>query len=147
MKYGTILLAAWLLTGCKATEGKKIQEECMPTINNFFLHLEKNDYVEALNNLLASNPNILPNDSSTVSMRKQFSEINQYSGAFRGKTLVNEKTIKDDVAAFSYLVKYEKKFYRFTFVFYNNGISTRIFKFSFDDSAEFELEESMKLYF
>lgn len=141
------MFAAFLLTGCKAMEGKKIHQECMPTIDSFFMQVERNAYVEAFNNLIASNPNILPSDSASVSLRKQFSEIVQFSGAYHGKSLVKEKTINDDVAAFSYLVKYEKKFYRFTFVFYNNGISTKIFKFSFDDNVESELEESIKLYF
>lgn len=147
MKYWTILLAASLHVGCKSNEGKKIQQESMPTIDSFFLQIEKNDYAGAFNNLIASNPNILPSDSASISLRKQFSEIGGYSGAYRGRSLVNKKIIEDDLAGFSYLVKYDKKFYRFTFVFYNNGISTKIYKFSFDDNAELELEESMKLYF
>ena len=147
MKYSTFLAVVLLLTACNSNEGKKIREESMPAIDDFFSQIEKQDYVGALNHLLGPNPNIRPRDSSALNLRKQFAEISQYSGAYRGKSLISTKIIHDDLAAFGYLVKYDKKFYRFIFVFYNNGISTKIYKFSFDDNAESELEESMKLYF
>jgi hypothetical protein len=71
---------------------------------------------------------------------------NLLSGAYRGKSLIKKKSINDDIAVYSYLAKYDKKFYRFLFVFYNNGIKTKIYKFLFDDTAELEIEESLKLY-
>jgi hypothetical protein len=147
MRYWLILAVASLTVGCKENEGKKIQQESMPTIDRFFLKLQTNDFATALNDLIASNPYILPGDSDVIDVRKRFSGIAEYSGAYRGRSFISKKIVNDDLAAFSYLVKYDKKFYRFIFVFYNNGTNTKIFKFSFDDSAELELEESMKLYF
>lgn len=47
---------------------------------------------------------------------------------------------------YSFLVKYEKKFYRFIFTFYNTGTKIKIYKFSYDDVLDLELEESLKLY-
>jgi len=68
------------------------------------------------------------------------------AGPYRGESLLKKRTINDDIAVYSYLAKYDKKFYRFIFVFYNNGLKTRIYKFLFDDTAELEMEESLKLY-
>ena len=140
MKYCLFIVVVSIIVGCKENEGKKIQQEATPTIDRFFLKLQASDFPTALNDLIASNPLILPGDSDVVDVRKRFLAIAEYSGAYRGRSLINKKIVNDDLAAFSYLVKYDKKFYRFIFVFYNNGTNTKIFKFSFDDSAELELE-------
>jgi hypothetical protein len=38
------------------------------------------------------------------------------------------------------------KIYRLTFSFYNNDLAVKIYKFSFDDVIDIEMEESLKLY-
>jgi hypothetical protein len=100
----------------------------------------------AMDDLLSSNENIDLKDSSTIVLKDKFSNINRFSGAYRGNSLIKKKSINDDIAVYSYLAKYDKKFYRFVFVFYNNGVKTKIYKFMFDDTAELEIEESLKLY-
>lgn len=145
MKYRTILVIALFLVGCN--KGQKIESESLPTVERFFSQMGNHDYASALNDLIASNPNILPSDSDAVDLKKKFATINQYSGVYRGNSLLSKKIDNDDLAAYSYLVKYDKKFYRFLFVFYNNGLVTKLYKFSFDDDADSELEESIKLYF
>src|ERR1700690_2702522 len=109
MKYWTIVVLASLFACCKGSEGEKVQQECMPTIDRFFSQLEKTDYAGALNNLITSNPNILASDSDAVDLRKKFSALNEYAGIYRGHSLINKKMIKDDLAAYSYHVKYDKK--------------------------------------
>ncbi len=59
---------------------------------------------------------------------------------------MKERFVRDDIGVYVYMVKYEKKFYRFTFMFYNNGISVRLYKFLFDDNIDIELEESLRFY-
>ena len=59
---------------------------------------------------------------------------------------MRKKLLEDDLGVYSYLVRYEKKFYRFVFVFYNNSKAVKIYRFSFDDTIDIELEEAIKLY-
>ena len=124
----------------------KLDSTCIPLIDMFFQKIESNNYKAALDGLLSSNENIDLKDSGTIAMKEKFASINQFSGIYRGKSLLKKKSINDDIAVYSYLAKYDKKFYRFVFVFYNNGIKTKIYKFLFDDTAEIEIEESLKLY-
>jgi hypothetical protein len=150
MKYWKIIVVGCILFGCKndgvgGTSGK-LDSICIPVIDSFFHRIETNNYKAALSDLLATNENIDLKDSGTISLEEKFSDINRFSGAYRGKSLLKKKIINDDLAVYSYLVKYDKKFYRFVFVFYNNGTATKIFKFLFDDTLEIEIEESLKLY-
>jgi hypothetical protein len=119
---------------------------CVPIIGNFFQKVSSKNYNAAIDELLSANENIDLKDSATIALKSKFSVINQVSGVYRGNSLIRKRSINDDIAIYSYLAKYDKKFYRFIFEFYNNGVQTKIYKFLFDDSAEFELEESLKLY-
>ena len=137
-------------SGCKSSENtssaNKLDAVCAPIIDDFFKKMEANNYKAALDNLLSSNENIDLKDSATLLMKSRFAEINQLSGAYKGRSLLKKRNINDDIAIYSYLSKYDKKFYRFVFVFYNNGTTTKIYKFLFDDTVEIEIEESLKLY-
>lgn len=139
-----------LLIACKNSNTgdtrSSLDSTCIPVIETFFNKIETNNYTAAINDLLKSNENIDLMDSATIAMKERYGSINQISGKYRGYSLLKKRNINNDLAAYSYLVKYDKKFYRFIFVFYNNGINTKIYKFLFDDTAELEVEESLKLY-
>ncbi len=86
-------------------------------------------------------------DSSVVNIRNQFKNINHQSGIYKGSKLLKQKSVgENDLEAFIYFVKYERNYYRFTFIFYNNGDVSRLYKFYFDDNIVAELEESLKFY-
>jgi hypothetical protein len=150
MKYWKVLMIIFLGVSCKSSDNAdstgKFDTVCIPAIDSFFQKIESKNYNAAIDDLLSSNENIDLKDSSTIALKGNFSIINQVSGIYRGKSLLKKKSINDDIAVYSYLAKYDKKFYRFIFVFYNNGIKTKIYKFLFDDTAELEIEESLKLY-
>jgi hypothetical protein len=59
---------------------------------------------------------------------------------------LKKRFMNDDIGMYSYLAKYDKKFYRFVFMFYNNGKTVKLYKFLFDDNIDLELEESLKFY-
>ncbi len=59
---------------------------------------------------------------------------------FSSYRLIGEKKIGNDIATYS------KRLYRFTFMFYNNDKTIKLYKFVFDDNMDVELEESLKLY-
>ena len=118
----------------------------MPEIQSFFNNIKKSEVNLALDQLLSSNPNLILDDSATQIMKNRFNYINQVAGAFMGATLLKKRYINDDIGIYSYLSKYEKKFYRFVFIFYNNGKNVKLYQFTFDDDLVVELEASLKYY-
>lgn len=70
--------------------------------------------------------------------------INELSGKFISERLLRKREIGNDLGVYVYFVSYDKRFYRFTF--YNNGSVIKIYKISFDDNIDSEIEESMRLY-
>jgi|HubBroStandDraft_1064217.scaffolds.fasta_scaffold292911_1 hypothetical protein len=144
-----ILIIICFLVSCKSPDSANMNnfdKTCVPIIESFFQKVSSKNYNTAINELLSANENIDLKDSATIALKSKFSVINQVSGVYRGNSLIKKRSINEDIAIYSYLAKYDKKFYRFIFEFYNNGVQTKIYKFLFDDSAEFELEESLKLY-
>jgi hypothetical protein len=143
--YLFVVLTTFIQLGCKTEKITKFDRESTEIIQKFLGRLG-NDGQAALNDLLKSNPNISLADSSTINLINRFKIVNEYSGKYLESGLIKSKKIGDDVAIYSYLVKYEKKFYRFVFIFYRT-YTVNIFKFSFDDEIDFELEQALKLYF
>jgi len=118
----------------------------IPIIESFFTKVAKGESDNAITNLISGNPNIDLNDSSMIDLRNKFKIINHSVGAFRSKSLIKKRTLNEDISVYSYLAKYEMKFYRFWFMFYNNDSTISIYKFRFDDDLDVELEESLKQY-
>lgn len=148
MKYSIILLVVLSLLGCNTFEKKKLSsdEDCIPVINRFYGGIKKSDYDRSLIELLRSNPDINLKDSGTIDLEEKFSNINRTSGNFISFTIVRKREIANDISVYSTIAKYEKKFYRFVFVFYKPTQIVKLYKFQFDENVETELEESLKLY-
>lgn len=123
-----------------------IDEKSMPIIETFFENLQNISAKKAIDDLLGGNENISLSDSLTVALRDKIDYINEASGIFVSKRLMRKKALENDLVVYAYIVKYEKKFYRFTFVFYNNDKDVKLFRFGFDEAMDVELEESIKLY-
>lgn len=140
-----------LLFGCKQhnmkdSDSKYLDSESQPVIETFFDKIKSGNYNNAINDLLKKNENIDLQDSLTINLKSKFNAINESSGKYISERLLRKKGLANDLGVYVYLVKYEKKFYRFTFTFYNNGVRVRIYKFSFDDNIDIELEAAIKLY-
>ena len=137
---------SFLLNSCRTAKTSAIDSYCLVTTKNFFSQIGTPAYAAALDSLLLSNTNIDFTDSVTTKLREGFKSINELSGKYLGYKLLKKRVVQDDIAIYSYLVKYEKKFYRFVFTFYNTGTKVSIYKFAYDDILDIELEESIKLY-
>jgi hypothetical protein len=137
-----------IITNLNCNESKEdtIEVESNFITNRFFDKIQRNEYTQALDELLSQNKNIDLFDSSFVKLKEGYKDINEFSGKYIGNTLLKKRNINNVVAIYSYLVKYEKKFYRFVFTFYRPNKSTIIFKFAYDDLIILELEESLKMY-
>jgi hypothetical protein len=142
----SLVFSSCIFLSCKTTRVTKFDRESTQIIENFLGQLGTDNDLNALKNLLSSNPNIPLTDSSTINLMDRFKILNEYSGKYVGNVQIRTKKLKDDVSIYSYLVKYEKKFYRFVFIFYKTS-TVNIVKFSFDDDINFEMEQAIKLYF
>ena len=144
MKHIALLLFISLtLLRCKSSH---LDKECQPVIDDFFKGIQENRHMESITKLLSQNENINLKDSLTIDLENKFDIISTLSGKYIGNKLLLKRNIDDDIIIYSYLVKYEKKFYRYIFMFYNNGEKCVPYKFLFDNSIDVELEESLKLY-
>lgn len=140
------LLSIIYACGNRSQVSSKLDGECVPQIDKFFDQMTKKNYDSALDSLLSSNKFINTRDSNALVLRQQFKFINEFAGPYIAYKLIKKRNINDDIGVYSYLVKYEKKFYRFVFIFYRATDKPKIYKFLFDDSMDVELEESLKLY-
>jgi len=144
---GLLISFVVLFAGCNSQPSQSyLEKAAIPIIDSFFVGLRKNDVSNSLVQLLTSNPNISLNDSITQDLKNKFILINETAGTYMGERLVKKRLLENDIAVYSYLVKYDRKFYRFIFMFYNNGKTVKLYKFLFDDDIDMELEGSLKFY-
>jgi hypothetical protein len=153
VKYSFLFLAVIIASiGCSQSQSKtrdqetEIDKKSLPVIQSFFKKMESGEYKIAVDYLLAQNDNIGLQDSGTINLKLKFNQINENGDHFISQKLIRKKGIDNDLCVYSYFVKYERKYYRFIFVFYNNDKDTKITRFSFDDAIDVELEEAIKLY-
>ena len=142
-----LALLILIVLGCNSLSNKnKIDQSAIPLIDSFFKSVRIKEVGIALDQLLKSNPYIDLKDSATLNLKNSFILINEASGPFVGYRILKKRYIEEDIGIYSYLAKYEKKFYRLVFMFYNNGSSIKLYKFLFDDDIDVELEGSLKFY-
>lgn len=151
MKVLIILLCLFSFIGCtmqpkKHLDKSLIKTSALPSIVTFFKLLSSGKTDTAVSQLLSSNENISIEDSATINIKDKLRLISSSSGRFIDYKLLREKAVDDCIEMYSYIARYEKKYYRFIFVFYNNGESVKIYKFLFDENIDYELEESLKFY-
>ena len=140
-----VLTLVVMQLSCREKKVSTIEMTSIRVINDFF-EKSKDDNAKAINELLSSNPNIDLQDSTTIELEKGLGKIYKHSGEFIEYRLLRKKILGDDIASFSYLVKFEKIFFRFNFIFYCVKGKTLIYKFSYDDVLDEEIEQSLKLY-
>ncbi len=90
-----------------------------------------------------SNPNMTSDDSATINLKNQFKRLNNEAGKFVNFSLLSKRAVNNDLCIYSYLAKYDRRFHRFVFVFYNNDSNIRLYRYSFDSSIDLELEKSL----
>src|SRR5438093_4594936 len=101
------LFVGLFLNSCRTTKST-IDSYCLSTTKNFFNRIGTPDYATALDSLLLSNKNIDFTDSATTKLKEGFKSVNELSGKYLGYKLLKKRIVQDDIAIYSYLVKYEK---------------------------------------
>lgn len=130
----------------KRNNTESFDKACTPIISGFFQKIKAGQYEEGIKELLMSNPNMNTDDSATINLKNQFKRLNNEAGKFVNFSLLSKRAVNNDLCIYSYLAKYDRRFYRFVFVFYNNDSNIRLYRYSFDSSIDLELEESLKFY-
>ena len=116
MKY-FLFLTLFYTIGCNTfKKNSTIDNTASSIIDTFFSKIKKEPQV-ALEDLLKTNPHIIIEDTATLNLKDKFNYINENAGVFMGYKLLKKRFIEDDIGIYSYLVKYEVKFYRFSFMF------------------------------
>ena len=124
-------------------QASSMDKYCTSVIDTFLNQLKLKDS-NAINNFLPSDGSV--SDSAIYALRNSTIRMNQLSGNFLEHKLIKKRFILDDIAAYSYLMKYERKFYRAVFIFYKPIDKPKIYKFDLEEGFEIELQESLKLY-
>ncbi|RYZ87053.1 MAG: hypothetical protein EOP04_12570 [Proteobacteria bacterium] len=138
-----LVLFCLVVIGCSTPKKSYIESVSKPIVDSFFTEV-RNGQSLSVKRLLSRNAYIDVNDSTTNELIKQFDQIPNSFGPLLDYQLIRTRTIGSDLILYSYLAKYQTKFYRFNFVFYNNSKAVAIYRFSYDDNLVLELEESMK---
>ena len=125
------------------TDSSYLYTRALPSIETFFSEIQSGNYKIAIDELFSKNH---LQDSVANFLKKKFDLMNETSGNLVSKRFLRKKEIGDDLGVYTYFVSYEKRFFRFTFIFYNNGSQVKIYKYSFDDTIDYELEEAIKMY-
>jgi hypothetical protein len=115
-------------------------------IDSFFKKVRTKGAAIAIDQLFASNPDIDTQNPAAINLKSRFVSVHETAGRFMEYRLLKKRFVEDDLGVYSYLVKYERSFYRFIYTFYNNGSSIKLYKFSFDDMLDSELERSLKFH-
>jgi mRNA-degrading endonuclease RelE of RelBE toxin-antitoxin system len=142
----TGLISIIFLMSCSEKEKKnssELQKTAYSIAGAFINSLQKGD-TGAINSLLQQNKNFDFRDSATRNLVSNFKTLQQISGEFVSSRLLREDTLGNDLGVFVYLLKYEQKCYRLTFVIYNNEKSIKLTRFSFDETIDVEMEERLK---
>ena len=115
-------------------------------ITQFFKEYASEGAGKALDNLYATNPWISQSGDAVINLKNNLNSLTkELVGSYVGKELIVKRTIGESYVLYSYMVKYERQPFRFTFQYYKPRDNWMIFGFFFDDQLDDELEESAKL--
>jgi len=126
-------------------QSEQIDSIAAPFIESFFKRIKTKGAAVAIEYLFSFSPDLDAASSAAINLKNNFVHINDTSGRLLNHRLLKKGFIDDDMGLYCYLAKFEKHLYRFIYTFYNNGNAVKLYKFSFDDDLDFELEKSLIL--
>jgi hypothetical protein len=116
-------------------------------ITTFFEKFKDSSSTIALDYLYGKNQWVNKVSDDIMNVKKQVGSLTEdYVGKYYGYEEILEKKLSDSFILKSYLVKYGRQPFRFTFQFYKPDKEWMVFSFGFDASLDDEIEESAKLY-
>lgn len=145
MKWTICIISALLFWQCS---NKNIKTEAELIIDNFFFSFENDNIDEALDKLFLTNQFIYNNSKNEIqNVRYQLESSVRNLGEYCGYELITKLSLSESICQYSFLVKYELKPLRFSFVFYKAKDNWSIYNFKYDDTIINEVEEASKFYY
>ena len=112
-----------------------------------FFEEYKEDPNKAIDYIFSKNTWILESED-TSEIKNLLNKLTvDFVGNYIGYDLMVEKVISGRFVLLSYLVRYDRQPFRFTFQFYKPDNEWMFFKFLLDDELFQEIEKSAELYF
>lgn len=116
-------------------------------VETFFNEYKTKGAIESLTNLYATNPWMARNIDSIEKLKGQLASYNEeLVGKYYGYEPIARKSLGTSYVLMSYLIKFDRQPFRFTFQFYKPKDKWVLQAFQFDDSFDEELERAAEVY-
>jgi hypothetical protein len=101
----------------------------------------------AVDSLFSTNEWMMRSQDTRDQITTQLTNLLPLIGAYHGREQIATRQAGGSLVLYSYLFKYDRQPVRFNFMFYRPEEEWRLYRFTFDDSFDVELEEANKLYY
>jgi len=135
-------IALAFLISISTTHGQTTINE----ITDKFFSIYAKDPFKALDYAFSTNNSFEQKKLDIDTLKITLKELISNSGNFQGYEFISEKKVGTCYLLSSFMSKYDKKPYRFTFLFYKPKENWKINNFRFDEFIEDEMEEALKIY-
>ena len=119
-------------------------------VDKFFKTFEEEGIGKGIDYIFGTNPWMNKKPDAILRMRSQAENYlaNDVVGTYYGRELIGRKSIGDSYVMYSYMVKYDRQPFRFTFLLYNPQHPKNTWQlqnFSFDDNLDEELDAALEI--
>lgn len=141
------MVVACFLNACSKSMGQFVEnQEIQIVVDNFFESYKNESTNDALGNLFSTNKLFANNSIEVNNVKSLLAEQISDIGSYRGYEFIGSRKVANSIELYTYLVKYDVKPLRFTFIFYKALDKWNLFSFKFDDDIILELEDAGKVY-
>lgn len=113
-----------------------------------FFDTYKTDPQQAITDLYATNPWIKDSEGLLENLRNGVKSLTEETvGPFLGYDFISKMNLTENYVLYSYLAKYDRQPFKFTFQFYRPGDKWMIYFFNIDDTIDSEMMEAAKLQY
>lgn len=130
-----------LMAPPSVSHASKIDYEVI--IKKFFEIYKSGNSDKAVDYIFSTNRYV--DKESIAQIKNQMRNVKDIVGVYYGYEFINSKKIGDSLICVTYLVKYERQPFRFSFIFYKPLNEWIIFSFTSDDKYDVELKEATKI--
>ena len=123
------------------------QNEPQDMIAAFADRLDTEGPQSAIDSLFSTNEWMMRSLDTRDQIKTQLTNLLPLIGAYHGREQIATRQVGGSLVLYSYLFKYARQPIRFNFMFYRPEAKWTLYKFTFDDSFDAELEEANKLYY
>ena len=125
---------------------KSFAQTTTKEITDKFFALYAKEPIKAVEYAFSTNKWFDRKQDGVANLKNKLKSIIDITGDYYGYELLSEKTAGQSITMVTYIVKYDRQPFRFTFFFYKVKDTWRVNNFSFDDDIDKDLEEATKAY-